>query len=81
MDRITVTPQELGTAFTVWLKTVPAHLWRPYLKMLEIDRARRTDADRVEGSTPSAGDGEILSSLDLVVHRPLLFPMRPDNSR
>lgn len=48
MDRITVTPEELETAFTVWLKTMPSHLWRPYLKMLEIDRTRRTEADRVD---------------------------------
>ena len=48
MDRIIVTPKELETAFTVWLKVMPANLWRPYLKMLVIDRTRRTDADRVD---------------------------------
>lgn len=47
-ERITVTPEELERAITVWLMVMPAYLWRPYEKMLAIDRTRRKEEDRVD---------------------------------
>ena len=54
-DRITVSADELERAIGVWLKVMPAHLWRAYLAMLEIDPRRRTEADRVDPRNVMAG--------------------------
>jgi hypothetical protein len=43
-----VTPQELERAVCVWLKVMPAHLWRPYQRMLEIEQKRRREGDTVD---------------------------------
>jgi hypothetical protein len=45
---IDVTPEELERALRVWLKTAPPMIWRPYLKMLEVDPKRRDPDDRVD---------------------------------
>lgn len=47
-DRITVTPEQLQRAFTVWIRVMPKHLWADYLKMLSVDPKRRTQADRAD---------------------------------
>lgn len=45
---IDVTPAALERAICVWLKTAPAMIWAPYLKMLEIDPKRRREEDRAD---------------------------------
>lgn len=47
-ERIAVSPAELERAIAVWLKVMPAALWRPYLAMLAIDPKRRNEDDRVD---------------------------------
>jgi hypothetical protein len=46
--RFVVAADQLEIAIAVWLRVMPARLWRPYLKMLEIDPKRRTEEDRVD---------------------------------
>ena len=45
---IPVDPIELRHVISVWLKTMPPRLWRPYLAMLDIDPKRRLEEDRVD---------------------------------
>ena len=48
LDRLPVSREELERAILVWLKVMPAALWRPYEAMLAIDPKRRTGGDRVD---------------------------------
>jgi len=46
--RVPVSRQELERAMAVWLRTMPSHLWKPYLAMLAVDPKRRTEDDRAD---------------------------------
>lgn len=45
---IRISPDELRRAIAVWLRVMPNHLWRPYEKMLAIDRKVRREGDTVD---------------------------------
>jgi hypothetical protein len=46
--RVPVSQQELERAISVWLKTMPSHLWKPYVAMLAIDQKLRREDDRAD---------------------------------
>jgi hypothetical protein len=46
--RVPVSQRELERAISVWLKTMPAHLWKPYVAMLTIDRKFRREDDHAD---------------------------------